>query len=157
MPTRHRQRKPARTFQVPLKMVKPLRPRQRQRARAFDIPANGPPPGAPEGQEYAAPRRARSRTARILLCVALALAALVPSAAQALDRTQLAVIINTRDPLSVQIGEYYAAQRRLLFQNIIRVGFTPGKSAMTALEFNALNAWVQEKTVHGVEAYVLTW
>src|SRR4051812_17675138 len=81
----------------------------------------------------------------------------LPAPASALDHTQLAVIINTRDPLSVEIGEYYAAQRRILFQNIIRVGFTPGKFAMTALEFNLLKSWVDEKTLPGVEAYVLTW
>jgi uncharacterized protein (TIGR03790 family) len=81
----------------------------------------------------------------------------LPARVSALDHTQLAVIINTRDPLSVEIGEYYAAQRRILFQNIIRIGFAPGKFAMTAPEFNALKAWVDEKTLPGVEAYVLTW
>ena len=82
---------------------------------------------------------------------------LAASPAIALDHSQLAVIINTRDPLSVEIGEYYAAQRRILFQNIIRVGFTPGKAAMTVAEFNWLKTWVDEKTLPGVEAYVLTW
>jgi uncharacterized protein (TIGR03790 family) len=94
------------------------------------------------------------RLATVVFIGVLVLAALP---ARALDHTQLAVIINTRDPLSVEIGEYYAAQRRILFQNIIRVGFTPGKHAMTALEFNALKSWVDEKTLPGVEAYVLTW
>lgn len=88
-------------------------------------------------------------TAWFILCL--------PTLAFALDHNQLGVIINTRDPLSVQIGEYYAAQRRILFQNIIRIGFPPGKLAMTAAEFIALKAWVDEKTLPGVEAYVLTW
>jgi uncharacterized protein (TIGR03790 family) len=105
----------------------------------------------------AAPVRTKSRTARFVACIALVVAAFLPSVAAALDRSQLAVIINTRDPLSVQIGEYYAAQRSLSFQNIIRIGFPPGKPAMTAREFEALRAWVQEKTLPGVEAYVLTW
>jgi len=80
-----------------------------------------------------------------------------PLTAHALDRTQLAVIINTWDPLSVQIGEYYAEKRSILFQNIIRIGFSPGKGAMTSKEFDALRAWVNEKTFPDVQAYALTW
>jgi uncharacterized protein (TIGR03790 family) len=88
-----------------------------------------------------------------LLCCILT----APLSATALDHTQLAVIINTRDPLSVQIGEYYAGQRRILFQNIIKIGFPPGKTTLTSKEFGALKAWVDEKTIAGVEAYLLTW
>ena len=67
------------------------------------------------------------------------MAALLPLPARALDHTQLAVIINTWDPLSVQIGEYYIAQRRILFQNVIKLGFPPGKTTLTDKEFGALN------------------
>ena len=66
-------------------------------------------------------------------------------------------MINVWDPLSVQIGEYYAAQRRILFQNIIKIGFPPKKGIMTSKDFAALKSWVDEKTLPGVEAYVLTW
>ena len=97
------------------------------------------------------------RRLRLALSVVLGALAMMPAAARALDHTQLAVIINTRDPLSVQIGEYYAAQRRILFQNIIRVGFPAGKQVMTVGEFDALRSWVGEKTMPGVEAYALTW
>lgn len=75
----------------------------------------------------------------------------------ALDHSQLAVVINTRDPLSVQIGEYYAARRSLSFQNVVRIGFAPGKHTLTRKEFNELREWVQEKTLPDVQAYVLTW
>ncbi len=91
-------------------------------------------------------------------CLAvLATGMLSPGPARALDRTQLAVIINTWDPLSVRIGEYYAAQRRILFQNVIRVGFPPGKTTLTSQEFGALKAWVDEQTLAGVQAFALTW
>ena len=80
-----------------------------------------------------------------------------PLPSSALDRSQLAVIINTWDPLSVQIGEYYAGQRRISFQNIIRVGFSPKKATQTRKDFEALKTWVDDKTMPGVEAYVLTW
>jgi hypothetical protein len=91
-------------------------------------------------------------------CLAvLATGMLSPGSVRALDATQLAVIINTLDPLSVRIGEYYAAQRRILFQNVIRVGFPPGKTTLTSQEFGALKAWADEQTLAGVQAFALTW
>ena len=48
-----------------------------------------------------------------ILFLALWLGATLSLPVQALDRTQLAVIVNTSDPLSVQIGDYYAAKRRI--------------------------------------------
>ena len=80
-----------------------------------------------------------------------------PPLGQALDRSQLAVIVNTRDPLSVQIGEYYVAQRRIPFPNVIKVGFAPGKATLTAAEFGALKGWIDEQTAPGVQAYAVTW
>ncbi len=94
---------------------------------------------------------------RRILILAFCIGAAFVTSARALDYSQLAVVINVWDPLSVQIGEYYAAQRRILFQNVIKVGFPPRKAVMTGKEFAALKAWVDEKTQPGVEAYVLTW
>ena len=73
----------------------------------------------------------RTFVVRIIICLAVCMGALSALSAQAVDHTQLAVIINTRDPLSVQIGEYYAAQRRIPFQNIIKVSFTPIEATLT--------------------------
>ena len=94
---------------------------------------------------------------RTILRLALYIIAALPSLARALDHTQLAVIINTQDPLSVQIGEYYAAKRSILFQNLIRVGFPPGKAALTREEFDAVKAQVDAQTLPQVQAYALTW
>ena len=88
---------------------------------------------------------------------ALCLAALLPSPARALDRTQLAVIINTLDPLSVRIGEYYARQRQISFQNVIRVSFPPGGTMLTREEFEPLKAQIDKQTMPEVQAYALTW
>jgi len=94
---------------------------------------------------------------RTILRLALYLGAALPSPALALDHTQLAVIINTQDPLSVQIGEYYAAKRSILFQNLIRVGFPPGNASLTREEFEAIKAQVDARTLPQVQAYALTW
>jgi uncharacterized protein (TIGR03790 family) len=79
------------------------------------------------------------------------------SAAHAIERAHLAVIINTADPVSVRIGEYYVARRGILFSNVIHVRFPPGRSALSAEEFAGLRHVVQEQTLPHVEAYALTW
>jgi len=77
--------------------------------------------------------------------------------AHALDRTQLAVIVNTRDPLSVQIGDYYAKRRRIPFQNLIKVSFPPGRTGLLEAEFGAVKAEVDRQVQPNVQAYALTW
>ncbi len=99
----------------------------------------------------------RTAAVRIVVCLAGGVIAAEPVAVRALDRTQLAVIVNTADPLSVQIGEYYAAQRSIIFQNIIKVQFPPGGTTLTSQEFGPIKASVDEQSVPRVQAYALTW
>jgi len=87
----------------------------------------------------------------------LVTAAMHSTVVRALDARQLAVVVNTWDPLSVEIGEYYAAKRNIHFQNFIKVGFPPGKTSMTSKEFAVLKAWVEDQTMPQVQAYALTW
>jgi len=94
---------------------------------------------------------------QVAIFLAVYLCALLPLPARALDHTQLAVIINTADPLSVQIGEYYAERRSISFQNVIKVEFPPGKASLTREEFDAIKATVDERTLRHVQAYALTW
>ena len=94
---------------------------------------------------------------RSAVCLAACILAALPSQTSALERSQLAVIVNTWDPLSVEIGKYYAAQRGILFQNIIKVGFPPGRVALPAKEFAALKAWADEQALPHIQAYALTW
>jgi hypothetical protein len=75
---------------------------------------------------------------RTLHCVLLCVALLQPWLAQALERRQLAVIVNTADPLSVEIGEYYAKRRRITFQNFIKVSFPPGQAVLSREEFESI-------------------
>lgn len=73
----------------------------------------------------------------ILGAVLACLLAALPPPARALDSRQLALVVNTQDPLSVEIGRYYAARRGISFQNVIRIGFAPGRAVLTAKEFAA--------------------
>jgi len=88
---------------------------------------------------------------------ALCAACVLPSAARALDRSHLAVIVNTQDPLSVQIGEYYAAQRGISFQNFVRVSFAPGRTSLTSEEFVRVKEQVEQQVLPHVQAYAITW
>lgn len=93
------------------------------------------------------------RAALYFACLFLAVMSL-PAAA--LDQRQLAVIVNTQDPLSMRIAEYYAQRRGILFQNYIRVSFAPG-TTLTRDDFAQIKAEVDKKTQSNVQAYALTW
>ena len=95
----------------------------------------------------AAPGLMREFAARSAVCLAACVLAALPPQAVALDRTQLAVIVNTWDPLSVEIGKYYAARRGISFQNVIKIGFAPGRAVLPAKEFAARKAWADEQAL----------
>jgi uncharacterized protein (TIGR03790 family) len=93
----------------------------------------------------------------VLFCLIFGLGITMALPVRALDRSQLAVIVNTQDPLSVQIGDYYAQRRSILFQNVIKVSFTPGAASLTREEFARIKAEVDKKTMPYIQAYALTW
>ncbi len=94
------------------------------------------------------------RLAPILLTLC---AAAIPCQAQAFGSRHIAVVVNTSDPLSVEIGNYYAAKRRIVFTNVIHVSFPPGARALSASEFGAIKTSVDEQTLPHIEAYALAW
>jgi uncharacterized protein (TIGR03790 family) len=69
----------------------------------------------------------------------------------------LGVIVNTADPLSVQIAEYYQRQRKIPQQNIIKISFPANRSQLSSEEFLALQTKVKAQTPSQVEGYALTW
>jgi uncharacterized protein (TIGR03790 family) len=77
--------------------------------------------------------------------------------AWALDHRSLAVVVNTLDPLSVEIGEYYAQKRAISFQNVVKVAFPPGQQALTRDEFERIKRQVDEQVRPHVQAYALAW
>jgi uncharacterized protein (TIGR03790 family) len=78
-------------------------------------------------------------------------------AAGSLRASDLAVIINTADPLSVAIGNYYIAKRQIQRSNVARVSFDSGADALSPSTFAALKASV-DRQLHGhIQAYALTW
>jgi len=103
-------------------------------------------------------RRTVSSVNRAILAVAVLLAsAALGTAAVALTPAQLAVVINTADPLSTALGDYYVQQRRVPARNVSRVSFDAQRDEMPAEEFRALKARIDAQLPAGVQAYALTW
>ncbi|HTS52593.1 MAG TPA: TIGR03790 family protein [Burkholderiales bacterium] len=91
------------------------------------------------------------------LAAARALAQHDAAHAGGIDPTNIAVIINVADPLSVAVGEYYARARRIPAPQVIRVRFPAGASELAVDEFRRVKAQVDASTPAAVQAYVLTW
>jgi uncharacterized protein (TIGR03790 family) len=69
----------------------------------------------------------------------------------------LAIVVNSEDPLSVEIGAYYLQRRGLPPENVVLIAFEPGRPVMPREEFARLKAEVEAHTPAGVQAYALTW
>jgi uncharacterized protein (TIGR03790 family) len=103
---------------------------------------------------------------RFLIRLAVSVCICAPLLAQAITvqlpksgllASELAVIVNDQDPLSVEIGEYYRLRRAIPAENVIHISFEPGKPTMHPGEFAVLKTLVDAKTPIHVQAYLLTW
>jgi uncharacterized protein (TIGR03790 family) len=92
-----------------------------------------------------------------VLGLALAWGAAGVAPVAALDARQLAVVINTADPLSAAIGDYYVRQRHIPPDHVARVSFGYHRSIIGAAEFAQLKLAVDAQLPTGVQAYALTW
>jgi uncharacterized protein (TIGR03790 family) len=97
------------------------------------------------------------------LCV-LALAVLAGPAFSAtpepgvrLGAADLALVINTADPLSVKIGGYYAKRRHIPQANILRVHFDSNRDELPPEEFTTLQKSLIHQVGKHIQAYALTW
>jgi hypothetical protein len=87
-----------------------------------------------------------------------AIAALTPHVTSAtLTADQIAIIVNGNDPTSVEVGEYYAAQRRIPAANVVHVNFPHKVPSINSDTFKRVFHHVQKQTPPHVQAYGLTW
>jgi uncharacterized protein (TIGR03790 family) len=105
------------------------------------------------------PTRGRPTPTVLLAAVLTALQVTLALAQSPVGLTarDLAVVINTADPLSVAIGEYYAQQRHVPAANVARVHFGYHRVVLPAREFAALKAAIDAQLPSSVQAYALTW
>jgi uncharacterized protein (TIGR03790 family) len=90
-----------------------------------------------------------------LLGLWLLTAAAVPAAA--LRPEELAVIVNTADPYSVEVGDYYARRRRIPPANIVPITLPAGKAEITRTEFETARAQMEARLPATVQALALAW
>lgn len=74
-----------------------------------------------------------------------------------LEARDVAVVINTADPLSVAVGDYYITARHIPGNNVARVRFSYQRDELPEAEFVSLKAAVDHQIGARVQAYALTW
>lgn len=79
------------------------------------------------------------------------------AAAGTLGPEQVGVVINSADPLSERIGEYYRLRRGIPARNLLRVTLPVGRSRVRPEEFAALREELERQTPKSVRVYALTW
>lgn len=73
-----------------------------------------------------------------------------------LTAADLGLLINTADPYSVSVGEYYARRRGIPEAHVLRVRL-PVRSTLTAAEFELLNEQIRQQMPATVQALALAW
>jgi len=74
-----------------------------------------------------------------------------------LGASDLAVIVNNADPISVRVGQYYKSRRHIPEANIIHVRFASDRPSMSSTEFQKVKIKVDGTTPSHVQAYALAW
>ena len=69
----------------------------------------------------------------------------------------LALIVNDADPLSVEIGRYYAGRRGIPEARVIHVNFPAGQVSMSAADFERVRQELHARVPAEVQAYALAW
>ncbi len=96
-------------------------------------------------------------SSRLLCAVVCWGTALAPASAAALDAAQLAVVINSADLHSVEIGEYYARRRGIPRANVVYVALPVGHDEIGRQDFETAKAQVDARLPRTVQALALAW
>ena len=80
----------------------------------------------------------------------------VPRMAGRITAKDLGLVINTADPYSIEVGEYYAKARKLAPQQVLRVRL-PVRAVLTPDEFKGLSDEVASRFGGSVQALALAW
>ncbi len=103
---------------------------------------------APEAEGVAAAPAAAASAPRAWITV--------PRIAGRLTARDLGLVINTADPYSVEVGEAYAAARRLGPDQVLRVEL-PVRASLTAEEFQQFDARIRDHFGADTQALALAW
>lgn len=80
----------------------------------------------------------------------------VPRLYGRITAAELGLVINTADPYSVSVGEYYARRRGIPVEHILRVQL-PARASLTRSEFEALDRTIRSHMPDNVHGLALAW
>jgi uncharacterized protein (TIGR03790 family) len=80
----------------------------------------------------------------------------IPLAQGRLRSRDIGLVVNIRDPYSVEVGRYYAKRRGLRPEQVLQVDL-PVQGILTPLEFESLRKSVDDHFGTGVQALALAW
>jgi uncharacterized protein (TIGR03790 family) len=80
----------------------------------------------------------------------------VPRISGRLQAVDIGVVINTNDPLSVRVGQYYINARRLKAKQVLRLN-VPARPVLTPEEFESLRAAINKRFGSATQALALAW
>lgn len=92
-----------------------------------------------------------------LVVTSVEAAPVVFQSSDGLNASNLAVVVNDADPLSVQVGQLYAQKRRIPAANLLHVNFVPGSTIMTPDAFKLMKQTLDASTPANIQGYLLTW
>ncbi len=92
----------------------------------------------------------------LALCTLTACTDVGTGVSRAIQPEELAIVVNTADPLSVRIGEYYRDRRNIPERNWIEIEL-PSRTRISPSEFRKIQRQVERQTPPNVQAYALTW
>ena len=128
------------------------------------MPAQGQPPGAAVAAAAAAPSKPAAQQAASAAPVATGAASAVrgpawiavPRIAGRLTSKDIGLVINTADPYSVEVGEFYIQARKLAPAQVLRVEL-PVRAKLTPDEFRAFDRKVSAYFGADTQALALAW
>jgi uncharacterized protein (TIGR03790 family) len=80
----------------------------------------------------------------------------IPRVRGHLTRRGIGLVINTADPYSVEVGEFYVRARGLTPAQVLRLQL-PVRASLTPAEFQALAARVEARFAPSIQALALAW
>ncbi len=89
--------------------------------------------------------------------VALLAGLIDPAIARGLTAQELGVLVNTNDPQSVAVGEYYRVRRGIPAGNVIRVALPTGSPDLSVGEFRHVKAIIDQRTPGRAQPFATTW
>lgn len=92
----------------------------------------------------------------VLVCGVKA-APVVVQSSDGINASNLALVVNDADALSVQVANLYAEMRGIPRTNILHVNFAPGSTVMTPAAFQLMKQTLDAATPANIQGYLLTW